>query len=662
MSEALVLTDAQLLRGAEGEPPSQASVCAGPIEALLSPLGDLRRLRSGSVELVRRVFMTVRDEDWLEIPAEISDFRVDARESSFQAAFTVHHDGGGIRLSSEVSITGEESGRITYALDGVAEQAFAYCRIGLCVLHPPDECAGGEVRAGTSTGVVTRTLPQRIGVQGFADGVYLGLFEAFDHLVIQQAPGIDVEFAFEGDLFEMEDQRNWTDASFKTYCTPMYLGYPHAATSGQRFRQRVVISAGSVATADALPPTGPVRIALGRELGGLRPQLGLGAGEHELGEAELALLRPLQPDHVRVVLDASDPSSGDALARAAATASSLAAALEVEALFSDRSEDEMPALGALLARSEVPIARVVVCRAGEETTSAASMRQARAVLGPLLTGVPLFGGTNAYFAEINRTHPDLAVADGVAWTINPQIHASDELSVIETLPIQPETVRSARTLFGPGQLSVSVTLKPPFNNDAADDADEAGDGRSAGLPDNVDARQMSIFAAAWTLGSLKYLLESDVSAISYYETTGWRGLIETTEGSPPAAGFPSFPGMVFPLYHVFADVAELRRGTLLAAGSSDPLRAVALASELDGTVSVVVASLVPEAQQVILARLPGGQARGRHLDVASARVAAAEPLRFRSTWALEETGASASELMLELAPYAVARIDVERSP
>lgn len=25
---------------------------------------------------------------------------------------------------------------------------------------------------------------------------------------------------FEGDVFEMEDQRNWTDASYKTYCTP----------------------------------------------------------------------------------------------------------------------------------------------------------------------------------------------------------------------------------------------------------------------------------------------------------------------------------------------------------------------------------------------------------------------------------------------------------
>ena len=29
-----------------------------------------------------------------------------------------------------------------------------------------------------------------------------------------------------GDVFEMEDQRNWTDASFKTYCTPLRQPFP----------------------------------------------------------------------------------------------------------------------------------------------------------------------------------------------------------------------------------------------------------------------------------------------------------------------------------------------------------------------------------------------------------------------------------------------------
>ena len=53
--------------------------------------------------------------------------------------------------------------------------------------------------------------------------------------------GIEAKFEFEGDLFEMEDQRNWTDGSFKTYCTPLSLGYPFQALAGQSFKQKVTL-------------------------------------------------------------------------------------------------------------------------------------------------------------------------------------------------------------------------------------------------------------------------------------------------------------------------------------------------------------------------------------------------------------------------------------
>jgi D-apionolactonase len=40
----------------------------------------------------------------------------------------------------------------------------------------------------------------------------------------------------------MEDQRNWTDASFKTYSTPLELPFPVEVAAGERIFQRVVLS------------------------------------------------------------------------------------------------------------------------------------------------------------------------------------------------------------------------------------------------------------------------------------------------------------------------------------------------------------------------------------------------------------------------------------
>ena len=35
--------------------------------------------------------------------------------------------------------------------------------------------------------------------------------------------GATVDIVFGGEIFEMEDQRNWSDASYKTYCVPLGL-------------------------------------------------------------------------------------------------------------------------------------------------------------------------------------------------------------------------------------------------------------------------------------------------------------------------------------------------------------------------------------------------------------------------------------------------------
>ena len=39
----------------------------------------------------------------------------------------------------------------------------------------------------------------------------------------------------------MEDQRNWTDASFKTYSTPLELPFPVELSAGEQIRQRFVL-------------------------------------------------------------------------------------------------------------------------------------------------------------------------------------------------------------------------------------------------------------------------------------------------------------------------------------------------------------------------------------------------------------------------------------
>src|SRR5262249_32439416 len=68
------------------------------------------------------------------------------------------------------------------------------------------------------------------------------------------APALWANVRFEGDIFEMEDQRNWTDASYKTYCTPLALDYPLPIAKGPRVAKSVPLTREAIRPSHTPPP------------------------------------------------------------------------------------------------------------------------------------------------------------------------------------------------------------------------------------------------------------------------------------------------------------------------------------------------------------------------------------------------------------------------
>jgi D-apionolactonase len=649
------LTDYELWYGRNEPPPERTALCAGSFTAFLEG-ADLRDLRFGGVELVRRLHFTLRDENWDTLPVALKNFSISADANSFLVSFDAQNRNHEIDFLWHATIQGEPSGKTTYSMSGQALRGFRYCRIGFCVLHPP-QYAGRPYRGTTPSGCITGELPQTIGPQRYEGGLYFPLFDAVSSLTVSLPGGVEPRFDFEGDLFEMEDQRNWTDGSFKTYCTPLSLGYPHTASAGQKFAQRVSITASGKPSASD-DSRGTVNLSLGPPLAMRLPQLGLGIATHdeELSRADKEVLGELHLDHLRADLHLSHRDSFGGLERAEQECFALGCDLELALFLTDNARDELLALESRLPLS-VPLARVLVFHEQEPTTSQQWVQQVRDRLAPHLPGVQIGGGTNLYFADLNRSRPNTEGLDAVAYSINPQVHASDERSLVENLEAQRDTVTTARTFCGGLPVVVSpVTLKPRFNPDAVGPEAAPLPGE---LPSAVDARQMSLFAAAWTLGSTKQLAEGGAASVTYYETTGWRGIKETDRGSPLPEVFLSKPGLVFPVYHIFADIGGLRTAELIACSSTDPLRVQGLALSNGGVIHLLVANLTADTQTYSVKPVSGEGARVRLLDASTVSFATAQPSQFRSQFS--QAPISDSTLTLSLAPYGVARIELRNA-
>ncbi|HEX2281510.1 MAG TPA: hypothetical protein VHG52_07090, partial [Thermomicrobiales bacterium] len=465
----------------------------------------------------------------------------------------------------------------------------------------------------------------------------------------------EISIRFEGDLWEMEDQRNWTDASYKTYSTPLRIPYPVEIHEGDRIWQRVTIEArGGEAAVTA--SGGPVRVTVDPSHGRTIPPIGLGVASHgaSLAAEDVSLLRALRPGHLHLPLDLTEPDWQKSLTRATREAAALDTALAIEAI-AGAGGAGLGDLAETLSRSEVDVARVLVFADGEMVTDETVLAAAREALTQAGVNTLVGGGTRAYFTELNRATLPLERMDVVSYTLNPQVHAFDNASMTETLAAQPETVRSARAIVGDRPLVVGpITLRPRFNPNATGPDPEPAQGE---LPSSVDYRQPSLFAAGWLAGSLNALANAGVDALTYFETTGWKGLIERRDHPLRIAKFHSWPGMVFPIYHVLADVAEFTSGQILPATSSDGLRVQALALRDGNRVRVVLANMSDEPLSVALAIPEAGTVTVRRLDDRTVYLAATDPDTFRGS--KEPVVVTDGSVDVDLPPFGLATLDVE---
>lgn len=638
-------------------PPRRVSLRAGPW-TLTYENGDLRDICWDGVEVIRRIYAAVRDHNWGTVPGELSEVEEQVEADRFRIRYTSWHRRGQVDFAWRAAIEGSSDGVVSFSFAGEAMTSFQRNRIGLCVLHPAG-CAGIRCRAirldGTRTELAfPRWVEPAQPVPGFHD---------LANLAHEIMPDLWAELSFQGERFEMEDQRNWIDASFKIYGTPLSEPYPVAVPAGATIRQRVqLVAVGprarwpAKAPARAAASPGAIRIVVGTFRQRV-PSLGLGAAGHGAGPAadESGPLRALRLHYLRVDVHLGAADWAARLGQGEAEALALGLPLELAVhLPAGDGAAAVDQLARHLRGTGTPVARVLAFQEGARTLGSSGLALVRRHLRCLQA--PIGAGTNADFYQLNQCRPPYQEADFVHWSMNPQVHAFDLTSIAETPSAIQAQVRSAREYFPHKPLVVSpVTLKPRFNPVATG---QAADEIPGGLPPGVDARQLTPFAAAWTLAVLKRLAEGGVESVTLFETTGWGGVMERAAGSPCPEVFPSLPGQVYPLYHVLAAAGDFAGGEVIATRSSAPFRVEAMTLARDDRVLLMLGNLTAERQTLHLdgvARVLVRQVEEWHAGGGWMFPTAAGRLASGTRVSLPWVGNDA----IHLAPFAFVRLEVE---
>ncbi len=545
---------------------------AGPVDLQLSGI-DLRDIRLGGLELVQRLYFAFRDDGWGTVEPVVSNLVTETRADGFTVSFDARAEQNGLAFAAAVTMEGNPDGTIVARMRAEALSACRYNRVGFCVLHPLN-CIGGRYRATVGGQTVdSDVFPTAVAPQVIKDGLVWPIVPSYDHLEMELDDGQVIEFQFEGDLFEMEDQRNWTDASLKTYSTPLSLGFPHEAAAGEILEQTVRISFPDLGSRRRAEVPDRSRVTVGYATDGRLPAIGLGLDPDAAPPADdvLELLRQVAPAHLRVDVDAAAASAPARLAAATQVAADLGSAIEVAVVVP--ADGQIPA-AFLQGLAATPIARMLVFLDGAPVSDSGAISRLRETLDGRVPRVPLFAGTDIFFTDLNRGRPDLAGVDGVVFPITPGFHATDDVSLMENVDPQETVVASTRLLYPGLPVAISpVTLLPRFNPHAAPGVE--------GIP--IDPRQADDFAAAWTLGSVARLAQGGAASVTYYETVGPRGIV--------------IDGVPTPSHELFALLAGWQGAQLLDVEVGGP-RVFALGLSLDRRRTLLLANPQAGAQEV----------------------------------------------------------------
>lgn len=656
-----------LYYGKNEDLPAQTRLRAGLL-SLLYERGDLRYIRLGNREIVRRIYVAVRDRNWSTVAPVFSNVVMDVESGSFHITYDVSNRQDEIDFSWKGSISGEADGTITFAMDGEAHSAFWRNRIGFCILVPADlgGCAGVVEH-------VDGVQESALFPQDFVADQPVQPFTELRAVRYEVQPGVRTEVCFSGDIFEMEDQRNWTDASYKIFSTPLRLPYPVKVEKGSRVSQSVQIrlqgirhGPHEIRSITMQEEEAPL-LAIEHAAQGLPlPALGLGlpgfsqspADHNILPEAkELDRLRALRLHHLRLDVQPGSDGGREALAQAAQQARALGAGLEVALFVPVEGEEALGALFEQVADLCPPVTAWLCYPAKEFFAGGSPVRQAvaaaRRALESYNPAIPFCAGTNADFIFLKRNMPPLEQIEQVTFSICPQVHAFDNASLVETLPVQGDAVRNARRASQGKPVRISpITLRMRFNPYATGPAAALQPGE---LPPQADARQMSLFGAGWMLGSYKYLAEAGAASITFFETVGLRGVMERAQGSPLPGVFHSLPGGVFPVYHVLADIGEFTGGKLLPVMVSRPLQINGICLRQGEAERVMLANHTFETQSVQVMGLGSAYAR-KVLDETNALEAMRSPEDFRARPGVV-IRPDGGRLALELKPFAITTLN-----
>jgi hypothetical protein len=569
-----------ILYGSDSATSEPLSLKAGHFD-LIFQNGMIRQIEFDTIPVCNRVYFALRDRHWNTVPGTFTIIRQTSDSTGFDLAFKGVYSQGDITLESSFDLHGKSSGDITFSFKAVACTSFYRNRIGFCTLLPVDQCIGKQYRVIQSDNKV--------------------MHSTFPEMIVPWQPNLDIKsithpisdfsnvtITFDGDLFEMEDQRNWTDYSYKIYSTRLSDPLPVLVEKGTTIEQKVTFTVAPISTTTISPNqknrSTPALHNISSETLRKVPQIGTCLDYKKPHTIDLDDICSFS--YIRFDIYFDHQNYPDLFSSMISLCKSLSITPEFVLFCTLNIHEELAIFADAIAVSDIKPARIIVHKQNENIVSESTITVTKALLCQAFPDTTILFGTDRYFVELNRNRNSIDLCEQFCYSLNPQVHTFDNESIMENLPGITATIQTAQTLFGNKKVHITpITLRPRINR---------SNQLKSGGP---DMRLYGLFGAAWTAGALFYSIHDNVDSLCFFELNGDHGI------------FDNIRNTVTPAYHLLSKVATFSGGYFSMMRSGNPKSIVAFHLQKDNRSLQVIANLTNTIQTLKITNQISGKAQ-----------------------------------------------------
>ena len=193
----------------------------------------LRNIKYNNVEILKLISFLVRDKNWNNYSPEIIKTSSYNKDQQLHFEFDLKY--GDVEQLEVKLLLSIGSNSVKLIANGKFLTDFWTNRIGFNLLLPLDGVVNQQVIVSKSD-QTTETLKYPLIIQPDQPMV------KFNNLSYEMFDSIALNIRFDGIHFEMEDQRNWGDASYKIYSGSLLDPFPYKENKNSAFHQEIEIT------------------------------------------------------------------------------------------------------------------------------------------------------------------------------------------------------------------------------------------------------------------------------------------------------------------------------------------------------------------------------------------------------------------------------------